>query len=116
MPGIERKSITSPDQSGNFPRARLDVIMVGGREVHRLTLEPGWHFTEHGSPLTGTPTCPEPHLLVMQSGRMKVVMDEGGEDECTPGDVAYVAPGHDAWVVGDEDCVFLDFAPAIPRT
>jgi uncharacterized cupin superfamily protein len=43
------------------------------------------------------------------SGRMKVVMDDGTEAEVGPGDVCSIAPGHDAWTVGDEACVTIDF-------
>ena len=40
---------------------------------------------------------------------MKVVMDDGTEEEFGPGDVGIVPPGHNAWVVGDEKCVEIDF-------
>jgi hypothetical protein len=40
---------------------------------------------------------------------MKVVMDDGTELELAPGDLVDIAPGHDAEVVGDEACVFIDF-------
>ena len=36
-------------------------------------------------------------------------MDDGGEFEIGPGDIATIAPGHDAWIVGDEACVTIDF-------
>jgi hypothetical protein len=36
-------------------------------------------------------------------------MDDGGQGEIGPGDVAAIAPGHDAWVVGEEPCVVVDF-------
>jgi len=44
------------------------------------------------------------------SGRMHVVMDDGEEAEFGPGDYAVIEPGHDAWTVGREPCVFVDFA------
>jgi hypothetical protein len=40
---------------------------------------------------------------------MKVVMDDGTEGDVGPGDVFSIAPGHDAWTVGDEACVTIDF-------
>jgi hypothetical protein len=40
---------------------------------------------------------------------MKVVMDDGTELEIGPGEIAAISPGHDAEVVGDETCVFVDF-------
>jgi quercetin dioxygenase-like cupin family protein len=35
-------------------------------------------------------------------------MDDGTEATMGPGDVVVIEPGHDAWVEGEEDCVFLD--------
>ena len=49
-----------------------------------------------------------PHGL-LRAGRMKVVMDDGEEAEYGPGDFAIMAPGHDAWVVGEDPCVFVDW-------
>jgi hypothetical protein len=40
---------------------------------------------------------------------MKVVMGDGTELTVGPGDVFHMPPGHDAWIVGDEACVLLDF-------
>jgi mannose-6-phosphate isomerase-like protein (cupin superfamily) len=48
----------------------------------------------------------------MVAGRMKVVMDDGTETELGPGDAVVIPPGHDACIVGDEPCVFLDFMGA----
>jgi len=41
---------------------------------------------------------------------MKVVMEDGSEMEYGPDDALVIPPGHDAWIVGDEPCVVLDFA------
>ena len=50
------------------------------------------------------------HTGFVLSGRM-IVRDGGGNEvELVAGDVFWVGPGHDAWVVGDEPCVALDFA------
>ena len=59
--------------------------------------------------MAGTDSCQVTHLLYCLSGRMKVVMDDGTEGEMGPGDMAAIEPGHDAWVVGDEPCVAVDF-------
>jgi hypothetical protein len=39
---------------------------------------------------------------------MKFVMDDGREAEFGPGDAVEIAPGHDAWIVGDEQCILID--------
>jgi len=36
-------------------------------------------------------------------------MDDGTESEIGLGDAQFLPPGHDAWVVGDEPYVGLDF-------
>jgi quercetin dioxygenase-like cupin family protein len=65
----------------------------------------------------GTDSCQAAHLGYMVAGRMKVIMDDGTEGEAGPGDVVSIPPGHDAEIVGDETCVFLDFSAsrATPR-
>jgi class 3 adenylate cyclase len=58
----------------------------------------------------GTPSCPVHHLQVLVSGHFAVRMDDGEEIQLVPSDVVDIPPGHDAWVVGDEPAVLLDFA------
>ena len=90
-------------------RGQADVLNIGGRVVGRGTFEPGWRWSENVKPIAGTDSCQVSHLGYCVSGRMKVIMDDGSDGECGPGDVVAIPPGHDAVVVGDEPCVFLDF-------
>ncbi len=46
------------------------------------------------------------------SGRLHVVHNDGSEEEARPGDAYVIEPGHDAWVVGDEPVVALEFESA----
>jgi uncharacterized cupin superfamily protein len=39
---------------------------------------------------------------------MTIAMNDGTELELKPGDAAVIAPGHDAWTVGEEACVAID--------
>jgi quercetin dioxygenase-like cupin family protein len=71
--------------------------------------EPGCRWSENIRPIAGTETCEATHLLYVESGRMKIVHDDGSEAEVGPGDIVAIQPGHDAWVVGDEPCVSVDF-------
>jgi hypothetical protein len=110
MAGIEIKNVSSPDETRPFAdKGHGAVINVGGHPVLYGTFEPGWKWSEHIKPIAGTDTCEATHLLYCVSGRMKVVMDDGSEGEIGPGDVTSIAPGHDAWVVGDEPCIAVDF-------
>ena len=87
----------------------VDVVRLEGGTVGRATFAPGWHWAEHVQPIAGTESCQSAHLGYCVSGRMVVRMDDGTEKEIGPGDVVVIPPGHDAWVVGDEPCIQVDF-------
>ena len=56
-----------------------------------------------------TASCEAPHFQYQIAGTMKVVMDDGTTRECKAGDVSLLPSGHDAWVVGNEPVVVVDF-------
>jgi hypothetical protein len=110
MASIEVKSFDSPDEKREFEgKGYADVVQLGGHTVGRGRFEPGWRWSENVKPIAGTDSCQVSHLGYMVSGRMKVIMDDGAEAAAGPGSVIAIPPGHDAEVVGDEACVFLDF-------
>jgi hypothetical protein len=110
MGSVEVKSVEAPDETRPFAdKGHADVVNVGGRPVLWGTFEPGWRWSEHVKPIAGTDRCEATHLLYCVSGRMHIVHSDGTEADVGPGDVASIAPGHDAWVVGDEPCVSVDF-------
>ena len=111
MAGLEVKSFDSPDETRPFEgKGEGLVVNVAGHAVGKGIFEPGWRWSENVKPIAGTETCQAPHLLYCVSGRMKVAMDDGSEGEIGPGEVASIEPGHDAWIVGDEQCVMVDFS------
>jgi quercetin dioxygenase-like cupin family protein len=111
--GIETKSFDTPDETRPFAdRGHADVVTVGGGTVLKGTFEPGWRWSEHVKPIAGTESCESPHFLYVLSGRMVVRMNDGTEGEAGPNSVTRIEPGHDAWVVGDEPCVVVDFGPS----
>jgi Cupin domain len=109
---LEVKSLDTPDETRPFAKGKLAVVTVGGTIIGRGTFEPGWRWSECVKPIAGTDSCQAAHLGYMVSGRMKVVMDDGTETVLGPGEAVAIPPGHDAWIVGDEPCVFLDFMGA----
>ena len=110
MAGMQVKSFESPDEVRPFEgNGKADVLDIGGRVVGRTTLEPGWKWSYNVKPIAATDSCQVSHLGYCLSGRMKVIMDDGSESEVSSGDVVAIPPGHDAEVVGDEACVFIDF-------
>jgi len=91
-------------------KGQVEIVKVGDGVVGKATFEPGWRWSEHVKPIAGTESCQAAHLGYVLSGRQTAVMDDGSELDFGPGDVVAIPPGHDAWVVGDEACVVLDFA------
>jgi quercetin dioxygenase-like cupin family protein len=106
------KNLAQPDETRHFPKGKIEIVTVGDRVAGRGTMEPGWRWSEHVKPIAGTPSCMVRHTGVVLAGRMKVKMDGGAEVELRAGDVMDIPPGHDAWIVGDERFVGLDFSDA----
>jgi hypothetical protein len=109
MQKAEVKSFLKPDEVRTFPLGKLDLIKIGGAMVGRAVFEPGWKWSTSVKPLAKTDSCEAPHFQYHISGTLKVVMDDGSEFECKAGDVSLFPTGHDAWVVGYEPVVVVDF-------
>jgi hypothetical protein len=105
----EKKSFTTPDETRAFERGALELLHVGGAEIGRLVLQPGWRWSEHVKPLAGTDLCEAPHFQYHVQGTVHVVMADGSEFDAGPGDVTVLPEGHDAWVVGDEPAILVDW-------
>ena len=112
MAGSEQKSFDNPDEVREFPLGRAEIVKIGGGEVGRLVIEPGWRWSEHVKPLAGTELCEAPHFQYHVRGVLHVVMADGTEFEAGPGDVVVIEPGHDGWTVGDEPAVAIDWGGA----
>jgi len=109
MATLEAKNLDTPDETRRFDKGKLDVVQLGSVSAGRAVFEPGWKWSECVKPIAKTESCQAPHTLYMIAGRMHVRMDDGTERELGPGDAAVVPPGHDAWIVGSEPCVAIDF-------
>ncbi|NVJ24134.1 cupin domain-containing protein [Myxococcus sp. AM011] len=105
------KRFSAPDERRPFAgHGHADILQFDeGRMVGLLVLEPGWKWSEDVKPIAGTESCQTAHALYVISGRMVVKMDDGTQGELGPGDVATISPGHDAWVLGNEPCLVVDF-------
>lgn len=112
MAGAEVKSFDTPDEVREFERGRGEIVRIGGGEVGRLTLQPGWRWSDHVKPIAGTELCEAPHFQYVISGRLRVRMADRTELDVKAGDVNVLPSGHDAWVVGDEPVVGIDWGGA----
>ncbi len=112
MGTAERKYFRAPDEVRSFPKGKLELVNIGGGVVGKLTLEPGWRWSEHVKPIAKTEWCEAPHFQYHISGKLHVKMSDGEEFDAVPGDVTALPQGHDAWVVGNEPVVLVDWCGA----
>ena len=106
------KRFESPDETRTFEKGRFEVVDMGVMTIGRASYEPGWKWSEHVGRGLGQATCQVEHVGMVVSGRAAVLMEDGTCYEMAAGDLFFVAPGHDSWVVGDEPYVSLHFMGA----
>jgi len=111
MAGLIRKSFDVPEEVRPFEAGagKLELVNLDGGPVGRGIFEPGWQWSKHVKPIAGTDSCQASHMGYCVSGRMIVRMNDGEQKEFGPGDFMICPPGHDAWVVGDQQCVLIDW-------
>lgn len=106
---LKSLNFSSADEVREFPNGRLELVRFGEAVVGRAILQPGWRWSKSVKEIAQTDSCEAPHFQYHVSGVLRIKMDDGTEIDCKPGDVSLVPPGHDAWVVGDEPVVIVDF-------
>jgi quercetin dioxygenase-like cupin family protein len=100
-------NLDTPTETRSFARGRFELYQVGPMTIGRATYEPGWRWSEHVGAPSGASSCMVEHVGLVISGRAAVKMDDGEERVMEPGELFYVPPGHDSWVVGDEPYISL---------
>jgi hypothetical protein len=105
----QQKSFLTPDEIREFANGKAEILNIGGAEIGRLVLQPGWRWSNDVRPIARTDSCHAPHFQYHVSGRLAIRMDDGSEFVAGPGDVTSLPKGHDAWVVGDEPVVVVDW-------
>jgi mannose-6-phosphate isomerase-like protein (cupin superfamily) len=106
------KRFDKPDESREFEKGKFELLRIGGMTVGRAAYQPGWKWSTHVGKALGKKSCDVEHVGLVLSGRAAVAMDDGRVIEIKAGDLFYIAPGHDSWVIGDEPYVSLHFAGA----
>ena len=113
-PLLTKKTFDAADELRTpYEKGRIDVLNTDYWPVKRVTLEPGWRWTEHTRPVVGTDLCEVFHVKLFLAGRFGVRMKDGTEMEFGPGEIAVIDGEHDAWTVGDESCSFIDLAEVV---
>ena len=107
---LRRKRFDRPDEVRVVDKARVELVELGELAVGRAIFEPGWRWSEHVKPIVGTESCQVHHIGYVMSGHLHVEMTDGASLEVVGGDAFEIPPGHDAWVIGDEPWVSVDWA------
>ena len=106
------KRFEHPDEVRTFTKGKFEIVKIGAMTIGRASYEPGWKWSEHVGPTMGATSCSVEHVGLVISGSAACQMDDGRYYEIKPGDLFYIGPGHDSWVVGDEPYVSLHFLGA----
>lgn len=109
MKNMEVKGFGKPDEVRKFEKGKVELVKIGGAMVGKATFEPGWKWSKHVKPLVKTESCEAPHFQYHVSGILHVVMDDGAEKDIKAGEISSLPTGHDAWVVGNEPVIVVDF-------
>ena len=103
------KSFAKPDDVRSFPKGKVEIVRIGEVTVGRAIFAPGWKWSTSVQPLAKTKSCEAPHFQYQVSGTLEIVMDDGTHLTSRAGDISLLPQGHDAWVVGNEPAVLVDF-------
>ena len=101
-----------PDEVRIFSKGKFELVKIGSMTIGRASYEPGWKWSEHVGPTMGANSCNVEHVGLVISGSAACRMNDGRSYEMKPGDLFYIGPGHDSWVVGDQPYVSLHFLGA----
>jgi quercetin dioxygenase-like cupin family protein len=101
------KRFEDPDEVRTFEKGKFEIVHLGGMNIGRASYEPGWRWSAHVGAASGQKSCQVEHVGLVLSGRATAAMDDGRIIEMKAGDLFYIAPGHDSWVIGDEPYVSL---------
>jgi hypothetical protein len=109
MQKTAHRTFSTPDEDRRFPNGSAEILKIGEAEIGRLVFQPGWRWSTDLKPIAKTASCEAPHFQYHVSGHLGIRMDDGAEFVAGPGDVTSLPSGHDAWVIGDEPVVVVDW-------
>jgi len=104
---VNLRKFDEPDEIRTFEKGKFELVHIGGITIGRATYDPGWKWSTHVGKALGKKSCDVEHVGLVVAGRATAAMDDGRVVEMKAGDIFYIAPGHDSWVVGEEPYVSL---------
>ncbi len=109
FPGMQKGNLDAarPEAHGKISK---ETVALDGVSVTRVTFGVGAKWSNDLKDYAGTQSCRLPHVALVLSGTLRVVMDDGSQQDFSKNDVMLLPPGHDAWSVGDQPCVFVEFS------
>jgi hypothetical protein len=109
MTTLMKKSFDDPDDVKTPEKTHAATVNFGTVAATKIVAQPGWKWSECIKPHVGGDSCQAGHVGMVLQGTIHVVSDDGSEITVTAGDAYTFAPGHDAWVVGDEEFIAYEF-------
>jgi hypothetical protein len=106
------KRFERPDEVRTFKKGIFEIVSIGSMTIGRASYEPGWKWSEDVGAATAAALCEVEHVGMVVSGCAACRMKDGRYYELRAGDLFYIAPGHDSWVVGNEPYISLHFLGA----
>jgi hypothetical protein len=95
-------------QHQTFGPVDIAVGRIGDARIRRLVYPVGMRWSKDLGPLVGTDRCEHAHAGLLVQGELHVEYDDGCTVELRAPTVVDIAPGHDAWVVGDVPAVLVE--------
>ncbi|MCI0547771.1 MAG: hypothetical protein L0027_10860 [Candidatus Rokubacteria bacterium] len=90
-------------------RVQIDIVPAGNGRVKRVVYPPGFRWSTDMKPTTGTALCMHAHVGFLARGHVKGTYGDGCAFEHRAPQAVVLEPGHDAWVVGEEPAVLIQF-------
>ncbi|MCC7125245.1 MAG: hypothetical protein IT178_10385 [Acidobacteria bacterium] len=88
---------------------RIDVAPAGAGRIKRVIYPAGFRWSKDMKPVSGTDRCQFAHVGFLLQGQVHVEYPDGCTEEFIAPQAVTIEPGHDAWVVGDEPAILVEF-------
>jgi hypothetical protein len=108
-PNMQKGSLDAAE-ADHHGKIKKETVALNGVSVTRVTFDVGARWSQDLKDYAGTHSCQLPHVALVLAGTLRVVMDDGSQEDFSRNEVMLLPPGHDAWTVGDEPCVFVEFS------